>query len=68
MGLTANGRTITHARTQFAAWGVWYVDVTLDSPDALSGAVDLELSDLRLRGTVLSGGAFSGGWSSSSGP
>lgn len=60
MGLTANGRTITHARTQFAAWGVWYVDVTLDSPEAISGSVDLELNDLRLKGTVLSGGAFSG--------
>lgn len=60
MGLTANGRTVTHARTQFAAWGVWYVDVTIDSSEPLTGSVELELNDLRLNGTVLSGGAFAG--------
>jgi hypothetical protein len=60
MGLTStlNGNTVTTARVTRHDWGLWYADVALDKPVALSGAVELVVSDLKLRGTIVAGGAF----------
>lgn len=60
MGLTVNGIAATHMRVQIPAWGIWYVDATLDSADEIAGPATAVLNDLTLSGTVLSGGAARG--------
>lgn len=62
MGLIASlsGHSVTHASLSIPAWGAWYADVSLDAETALAGAVTLQIADLTLKGTILSGGASSG--------
>lgn len=60
MGMSLNGRTITHARTQTGAWGRWYVDAKIDGDAPISGAAKLVLNDLTLEAFVLSGGTDRG--------
>jgi len=57
---TLNGHRCTRARAQIPAWGVWYAEATIDAEVALAGAVTLQLGDLALAGTVISGGAGDG--------
>ncbi len=57
---TLDGNTCTSARVQIPAWGVWHADATLDDEVTLTGAVVLEMADLTLRGTVVSGGPYKG--------
>lgn len=63
MGLTAatlNGHRVTDARATIPAWGCWCVEASVDGEHELAGAATLQLADLTLKGTVLSGGAFKG--------
>lgn len=53
---TLNGARVTAARVTLPAWGAWYADASVDGAVSLSGSVELKVSDLTLRGTVLSGG------------
>lgn len=57
---TLNGATASRARVQVGAWGCWFADVDLTTPEALSGAATLVIADQTFQGTVLSGGAFDG--------
>ena len=54
---SVNGFSATWARVNLPAWGVWYADVELAEPEALTGSVELTVADLVLTGTILSGGA-----------
>ena len=58
------GLTVTRARVQIPAWGLWWADVDLASEADLSGSVSLVLADATLSGTVVSGGSHNGrsGW------
>ncbi len=61
MGLsTLNGHGVTSARTMHSSWGCWYASVSIDGEAELSGAVDLVIADLTLRGAVVSGGPDKG--------
>lgn len=63
MGITAAtlaGHRATDASAQIPAWGAWYADVSIDDETALTGAVDLVIADLTLKGTILSGGPMQG--------
>lgn len=62
MGLnsTLNGRLVTDARVSIPAWGCWYADATVDGDAAVTGAVELRIADLTLKGTALSSGALNG--------
>ncbi len=61
MGLsTLNGHRVTSARATIPAWGAWYAEASTDDEVALSGAVELKIADLTLRGTVVSGGPSKG--------
>lgn len=51
-----SGNQVTAARCTIPAWGVSYVDVTVDSSVNLKGPVAFVLADLSLSCTVLSGG------------
>lgn len=55
---TLNGHTATHVRVSIPAWGLWYADVTLARDTELAGQVTLQLADLTLTGTVLTGGSY----------
>lgn len=57
---TLNGARATSARATIPAWGLWYADAHLEGEHKLSGAVELRIADLTLKGTVLSGGASKG--------
>lgn len=60
IGATLNGVRCTSARVTLSAWGRWYADAHLDGEHALTGKVTLQIADLTLVGTVLSGGASLG--------
>lgn len=63
MGLTAatlNTHRVTSARVMLPAWGRWYAEAAVDGEHTISGAVELKVADLVLRGTVLSGGPDKG--------
>ena len=62
MGLnsTLNGLRVVDARVTIPAWGLWYADATVDGDKPVTGAVDLVVADLALKGTVLSGGVTNG--------
>ncbi len=63
MGLstaTLAGHRVLNARANIPAFGCWYADATIDGEHTLSGAVDLVIADLTLKGTVLSGGKDKG--------
>ncbi len=53
-----NGSVVTSCRVSIPAWGCWHADVEADTATVLTGAVVLELDDLTLRGTILTGGAY----------
>lgn len=53
---TLAGHRVTHARVHLPAWGVWWAEASIDEEATLSGAVALALADLKLTGTVMSGG------------
>ncbi len=57
---TLNGNRVTSARADISAFGCWYANASVDGEVALSGAVELKIADLTLRGTVLSGGPAKG--------
>jgi hypothetical protein len=57
---TLSGLTCTRVALQLPAWGVWWADVEVDRPAALSGAATLVMGGQSYVGTVMSGGAFSG--------
>lgn len=56
------GGTVSRARVQVPAWGVWWADVDLTSDIELSrgDAATLALADVTLAGTVVDGGAADG--------
>lgn len=53
---TLNTNRVTSARVDIPAFGCWYADASIDKAVALTGAVTLQIADLTLSGTVLSGG------------
>jgi len=55
-----SGYRATSARVQLPAWGIWFADVTIDAEATLAGPVALQVADLALSGTVLSGGPYRG--------
>lgn len=57
---TLNGLSVTSARVTIPAWGCWFAEVSLDGEHTLSGRVTLQVADLTLAGTVLSGGPAKG--------
>jgi hypothetical protein len=57
---TLNGHAATAVRVQVPSWGVWWADVDLAEPEALTGAATLVLADKTLVGTILAGGAANG--------
>lgn len=54
------GKRVTSARTTIPGWGCWYAEASIDGEHSLSGGVELVLADLKLHGTVLSGGPQKG--------
>jgi len=62
MGLMASlsGHRVTAARVSIPQWGCWYADASVDGEHTLSGAVELKIADLTLKGTVLAGGPDKG--------
>ena len=58
MGLssTFNGVRVTEAHVTIPAWGCWYAEVSIDGEQTLTGSATLQLADLTLKGTILSGG------------
>jgi len=61
---TLAGRRATRARSALPAWGVWWGDAWLDEEAELSGRVVLAVADLKLSGTIMSGGPGPAGRSS----
>lgn len=57
---TLAGHRVTKARVSIPAWGCWYADAAVDGEVTLTGAVDLVIADLTLKGTVLAGGPAKG--------
>lgn len=57
---TIDGHTITECSIAIPAWGIWWGDVEIDEPEQLSGAVDIEIGELVLSGTIVSGGPWQG--------
>ena len=57
---TISGHRVTNARVQIPAHGIWWADVSTDDEVELEGAVSIEVSDLLLEGTVVSGGPYQG--------
>lgn len=62
MGLSAtlNGTRVLDARLSIPGWGASYHDVTLEGEVSLTGAVTLLVSDLTIKGTILTGGVGQG--------
>jgi hypothetical protein len=58
--ITVGGTTAIKARIQIPSRGVWWCDLELPEDEALSGAVEVEVLDATLRGTVIAGGAAQG--------
>lgn len=54
------GERVTSARSTIPGWGCWYAEASIDGEHALSGAVELVMADLTLKGTILSGGPQKG--------
>jgi hypothetical protein len=53
---TLDGHRVTSARLHLPAWGVWWAEVKIDQEATVSGRVPLVIADLRLTGTIVSGG------------
>jgi hypothetical protein len=60
MSVTLNGIPVTSAKVFIPAWGVWWADVEVSEPDALTGAATLVIEDQTFVGTITSGGAIYG--------
>lgn len=60
IAVTLAGHLVTSARVTLPAWGAWYADVSIAGEETLTGALELKLGDLTLKGTVLSGGPAAG--------
>jgi hypothetical protein len=54
---TLENHRVVHAIAEIPAHGLWFVDAELDAEVKLAGRIVFKLSDLTLRGTILSGGA-----------
>lgn len=57
---TLNGATVTRLRLPVPAWGLWWADVDLAEPEALSGAATLVVAGQAMTGTIVAGGAANG--------
>lgn len=57
---TLNGLTLTHCRVALPAWGIGYVDCSVDVEVVLAGKVSLQLADLPLACAVVAGGPYKG--------
>lgn len=57
---TLNGYSTTKLRLPVPAWGLWWVDVDLAEPQALTGAAALVVAGQAMSGTIVSGGAAHG--------
>lgn len=57
---TLAGQRVTDAQASLPKWGCWYADAGVDGEVTLTGAVELKIADLSLKGTVLSGGPAKG--------
>lgn len=57
---TLSGQTLTRARVQAGAWGLWWAGCDLAEPETLTGAAALQLADQAFAGTVVSGAAVNG--------
>jgi hypothetical protein len=57
---TLAGHRVIEADAWIPAWGCWYAEATLDEEATLSGSVTLQIADLKLVGTILSGGPSKG--------
>lgn len=57
---TLNGTACTRVTVNLPSWGAWWADVETDGDVVFSGRVALQLADLALSGTVISGGARMG--------
>jgi hypothetical protein len=57
---TVNGAPCTRMRMQLGSWGAGHVDADLTEPDALAGAVTVQLADVTAKGTVIAGGVANG--------
>lgn len=60
MSASLNSILATSARAYLPAWGCWYVEIDLDGEHELAGAATVEIADLTLQGTILSGGPENG--------
>lgn len=60
MSASLNSILATSARAYIPAWGCWYVEIDLDGEHELAGAATVEIADLTLQGTILSGGPANG--------
>lgn len=57
MGLSLlNDHRVTRVRVTIPKWGCWYAEAEVDTEVTLTGRVSLTVADLRLSGTILSGG------------
>ncbi len=57
---TLSGRTALDAECMLPKWGAWYATVAIDGEHTITGATELKIADLTLKGTVLSGGPAKG--------
>lgn len=57
---TLSGSRVTSATVSIPAWGCWWALVSIDGEKDLTGAVDLTIADLTLKGTIVSGGKQQG--------
>ena len=57
---TLNGYSATKLRLPVPAWGLWWADVDLAEPQALTGAAALVVAGQAMSGTIVSGGAIHG--------
>jgi len=51
---------VMRASVHIPAWGMWWADVELDAESTLTGRVDLVITDLTLKGQIVSGGSWLG--------
>ncbi len=57
---TLNGFTASRVRCPVPAWGLWWADVDLTEPEAVTGAAALVLAGQTFTGAVISGSAVHG--------
>jgi hypothetical protein len=57
---TLAGLRVTSARVSVPAWGAWWAECQVDEESSLAGSVTLQVGDLTMVGTVVSGGPAKG--------